>query len=198
MKFDRLLILIIIITSCTSEDELRTLRSEKLALQQKVASLELHVSELTKNPDDQVKYIKGYIEQGDLLTAKNKLDQIRLQQFNSRQLIQINKLLSTVNSKLEQNGYRNLSMTDTSLYHSFINNYPKSKYSGQLKQRLKKLRKESYRGQYSITKTYRPKKSVQNYGRVRVGAICCDGTRSYATGRGACSHHGGVCQWLYR
>lgn len=31
----------------------------------------------------------------------------------------------------------------------------------------------------------------------RVGAICCDGTRSYATGRGACSHHGGVCQWLY-
>ncbi|MFN8355259.1 MAG: hypothetical protein U0Y10_12465 [Spirosomataceae bacterium] len=31
----------------------------------------------------------------------------------------------------------------------------------------------------------------------RVGAICCDGTRSDATGRGACSHHGGVCQWLY-
>lgn len=24
---------------------------------------------------------------------------------------------------------------------------------------------------------------------------CCDGTISYATGRGACSHHGGVCDW---
>lgn len=31
----------------------------------------------------------------------------------------------------------------------------------------------------------------------RVGAICRDGTRSSATGRGACSHHGGVDHWLY-
>lgn len=30
----------------------------------------------------------------------------------------------------------------------------------------------------------------------RSGAICRDGTRSYATGRGACSHHGGVSVWL--
>lgn len=30
----------------------------------------------------------------------------------------------------------------------------------------------------------------------RVGAICRDGNRSYATGRGACSHHGGVNYWL--
>lgn len=37
--------------------------------------------------------------------------------------------------------------------------------------------------------TYKPK--------YRIGAICCDGTRSSATGRGACSHHGGVCEWLY-
>lgn len=28
------------------------------------------------------------------------------------------------------------------------------------------------------------------------GAICADGTRSYSTGRGTCSHHGGVSQWL--
>ncbi|GAA4736948.1 DUF3761 domain-containing protein [Flavisolibacter ginsenosidimutans] len=33
--------------------------------------------------------------------------------------------------------------------------------------------------------------------RVRTGAICNDGSRSYATGRGACSHHGGVREWLY-
>lgn len=31
----------------------------------------------------------------------------------------------------------------------------------------------------------------------RIGAICKDGTRSYATGRGACSWHGGVAYWLY-
>lgn len=31
----------------------------------------------------------------------------------------------------------------------------------------------------------------------RTGAICRDGSQSSATGRGACSHHGGVAQWLY-
>lgn len=32
---------------------------------------------------------------------------------------------------------------------------------------------------------------------VRVGAICRDGWRSSATGRGACSWHGGVSEWIY-
>lgn len=31
----------------------------------------------------------------------------------------------------------------------------------------------------------------------RIGAICKDGTYSSATGRGACSHHGGVSTWRY-
>jgi hypothetical protein len=31
----------------------------------------------------------------------------------------------------------------------------------------------------------------------RIGAICRDGTESGATGRGACSHHGGVKCWKY-
>lgn len=30
---------------------------------------------------------------------------------------------------------------------------------------------------------------------IRVGAVCNDGTSSSATGRGACSHHGGVSYW---
>ena len=30
----------------------------------------------------------------------------------------------------------------------------------------------------------------------RVGAVCNDGSRSEATGQGACSHHGGVKYWL--
>ena len=32
----------------------------------------------------------------------------------------------------------------------------------------------------------------------RVGAVCMDGWRSNATGRGACSHHGGVRYWVYQ
>ncbi|MDP2161978.1 MAG: hypothetical protein Q8K02_15970 [Flavobacterium sp.] len=34
------------------------------------------------------------------------------------------------------------------------------------------------------------------YNCVRIGAVCNDGTISNATGRGACSHHGGVAYWL--
>jgi hypothetical protein len=32
----------------------------------------------------------------------------------------------------------------------------------------------------------------------RIGAICLDGWRSFATGSGACSWHGGVLYWLYK
>lgn len=41
-----------------------------------------------------------------------------------------------------------------------------------------------------------PSTSGQTSG-VRTGAICNDGSHSNATGRGACSHHGGVAYWLY-
>ncbi|WP_313115416.1 DUF3761 domain-containing protein [Aequorivita sediminis] len=33
--------------------------------------------------------------------------------------------------------------------------------------------------------------------KIRIGAVCNDGTYSNATGRGACSHHGGVAYWVY-
>ena len=32
----------------------------------------------------------------------------------------------------------------------------------------------------------------------RVGAVCNDGSKSSATGRGACSHHCGVDHWIYK
>ena len=38
---------------------------------------------------------------------------------------------------------------------------------------------------------------VSNSSGSRTGAICNDGWRSSATGRGACSWHGGVAHWLY-
>jgi hypothetical protein len=61
-------------------------------------------------------------------------------------------------------------------------------------------KEKNYNWENTATKTtpdYKPKKETQAY-QVRTGATCCDGSRSYATGRGACSHHGGVCQWLYQ
>lgn len=32
----------------------------------------------------------------------------------------------------------------------------------------------------------------------RIGATCTDGWKSNATGSGACSHHGGVAEWVYK
>lgn len=39
--------------------------------------------------------------------------------------------------------------------------------------------------------------AVPSTGGGRTGATCRDGSHSNATGSGACSHHGGVAQWLY-
>lgn len=41
-------------------------------------------------------------------------------------------------------------------------------------------------------------KAVEKISSYRVGARCKDGTSSSATGRGACSHHGGVSSWKYK
>ena len=41
-------------------------------------------------------------------------------------------------------------------------------------------------------------KAVVNSFQYRVGATCRDGSSSSATGRGACSHHGGVSSWRYK
>lgn len=53
---------------------------------------------------------------------------------------------------------------------------------------------ESYNNSYLTKKKEKKNKIIY---RVPIGAWCCDGTRSDATGRGACSHHGGVCEWIY-
>lgn len=48
-----------------------------------------------------------------------------------------------------------------------------------------------------IAPTTPPSTQTQQSTGARIGAICKDGSRSNATGSGACSHHGGVARWLY-
>jgi hypothetical protein len=43
----------------------------------------------------------------------------------------------------------------------------------------------------------RERSAYDNGPSFRVGATCSDGWQSSATGRGACSHHGGVADWQY-
>jgi hypothetical protein len=192
MKFTILLLLIILFSSCDSSNDASTLRNENNALQEKVTLLEAQIAELKKSPTDLVNDVKNNVRNGDLTAAKEDLVKITSSQLSSRQLNNINKLLSAVNNKLEEKDFKNLSESDTTLYNDFINNYPKSKYVGVVKKRLRKFRQvQEVESNYSVnTRHYHKKGYSENNETTRVGAICCDGTRSYATGRGACSHHG--------
>lgn len=61
----------------------------------------------------------------------------------------------------------------------------------------------SYGEEVSSTLIKEPVTEVVRYGThqeeyyIRTGAICYDGSYSTATGRGACSWHGGVDEWIY-
>ncbi len=60
--------------------------------------------------------------------------------------------------------------------------------------------RKSYNAQFSSSTIYPTiQDNIDNAYQTggRTGAICRDGSRSSATGRGACSHHGGVARWLY-
>lgn len=49
---------------------------------------------------------------------------------------------------------------------------------------------------YAYASYLKEGKAIVTYTTVRTGAKCKDGTTSSATGRGACSHHGGVSYWI--
>ena len=185
----------------TGENTFRN-ESDNNALQLTIDSLRTEIAEITRVPEDLIRDIKNEIKNNELGKAKKSLIAITTHQFSIAQRNEINKLLYTVNNLLQQNDFLNLPESDTLALTSFIKNYPKSKYSGIVRRKIKKLRQVKLvnsSDNSGLTKTYRKKINVsKSYETTRVGAICCDGTRSYATGRGACSHHGGVCQWLYR
>jgi len=54
---------------------------------------------------------------------------------------------------------------------------------------------ESFEG-YVYSKYLKKGRAVVSSYSVRTGAKCRDGSNSSATGRGACSHHGGVSYWI--
>ncbi|RTE53955.1 DUF3761 domain-containing protein [Arenibacter aquaticus] len=71
-----------------------------------------------------------------------------------------------------------------------VQNNPSNYYSPK---NLKRKSDYNYRPSISTSNN----KIKTNSVKTRIGAVCNDGTTSRATGRGACSHHGGVSYWLY-
>jgi outer membrane protein assembly factor BamD (BamD/ComL family) len=140
MNFVKLLLLTILLQACGSSNEkLGILEAEKNALEITVDSLQRQIATLKKNPADLLADARNNIKQGNFQTARHTLIRIMAHQLRSGPLKEINKLLSVVNNKLEEKDFKNLSSADTSLYRSFINNFPKSKYANTIKKRLKKV-----------------------------------------------------------
>jgi hypothetical protein len=109
-----------------------------------------------------------------------------LKQENSR----INSLLTNqeyLNQALNENKLQNLKFNGYSGKISFDGIYGYKSIKGELIDGAE-------RGVW-IYENYSGKKEIYKWISVRVGAKCRDGSSSNATGRGACSHHGGVDYW---
>ncbi len=83
--------------------------------------------------------------------------------------------------------------TPTEIYSNKTYNTPEVPTTYRSKASRKSIETELGISQPVTTKPYKKAATTT----IRVGAICNDGTSSKATGRGACSHHGGVAYWLY-
>jgi hypothetical protein len=78
-----------------------------------------------------------------------------------------------------------------------VNNSKKFKKK---RERLQPIQNNFYNNNNNQTiYSSKPKKKYQTKNKrlVKVGAECYDGTFSNSTGRGTCSYHGGVKDWIY-
>ncbi|MFT3747041.1 MAG: tetratricopeptide repeat protein [Agriterribacter sp.] len=111
------------------------------------------------------------------ITVIKILDLIKARKYQAA-LPEINELLNLDPSNSELIYNRAICYSKTGKIHEAVNDLKPLVHSGnteaeKLYNKINPIRK---RVAYYITR-------------------CCDGTTSNATGRGACSHHGGVCNW---
>ena len=76
-----------------------------------------------------------------------------------------------------------------------LKKYDNVKSIGEIENGWIKISYKNFEG-FVFAKYLKVGKASISYYSVRTGAKCRDGTTSSATGRGACSHHGGVSYWL--
>lgn len=111
--------------------------------------------------------------------------------LNSRACAQEGKIHHV--TKSEATLYSNASDTSSAIHE--LKQYDNVKLLKIIDQNWSKVSYGNKEG-YVQNKSLKEGKAVVTVQRVRTGAICRDGTRSSATGRGACSRHGGVREWI--
>jgi hypothetical protein len=144
-----------------------------------------------------------------LLNSERIITEYSTKLANSNQLAKqrlqsINTLTSDLNNCTNQQNYAtSYSATNERYNESRLQDLKYKRHTGSIN--LKNIDGSTYvsgqlnKGKEIGTWTYYENGNVSKkykYQLQGVGAICRDGSRSYSTGRGTCSHHGGVDYWL--
>jgi outer membrane protein assembly factor BamD (BamD/ComL family) len=201
MKIFAILLILLIVACGVPQEKYNSLELQTEALKRQTDSLMALVEELQKTPATLLAEAKTKIKAEEYKEAKNTLTRVFVIKTSTKQNAEAVKLFRTAETGLETIAYVNISNSmNVDDLKSFITRYPKSRYASKIKSHIKKY--TSYQtssipiSSYSSSAPVYHEKKIKSSSQ-RVGAICNDGTRSYATGRGACSHHGGVREWLY-
>jgi hypothetical protein len=171
------------------------------------------LSSSTKSAFQGLNDVNKKIERRDFFVAKKSRNSKELINYlhnypSGNYTLKVKKLLEQYEwHKLK----KSISKSD---FESYIAKYPLSIYSNLAKKKIASIEKQFQKKTETKIIQFEAKENNVNHKwesnhriyesakdhkipKVRVGAICCDGKRSFATGRGACSHHNGVCEWLY-
>lgn len=206
-------------SSCQySNNQLNAVKEDNIILRKKIDSLTQALNELKDNPAIILADIKNSIQSKKYTEARSTLKDLIKKYPATNESAVGRKLLPSIEYKAnaeilaEEKIVFNdaINKKDVSLLQSYIEKYPSGKYVSKAKKAVRQLEIETtsygtaspstnYASPtiYESAKPAKKQRSQKISSGERTGALCCDGTTSSATGRGACSHHGGVCQWLY-
>jgi hypothetical protein len=175
-----------------SGDDSYELRSENIVLKTKIDSLITALNDLKYGAENTLKEANQKIKEKKFIDSKVLLTTVIRKYPTSKEYTTAQQLLKSVTPKVEDESFK-IASNNTALLNAYLPEYPRGRYTA----RPKRLIKMSQRNDQPVVRQITYQKKKVNVSTVRTGARCCDGTLSSATGRGACSHHGGVCEWLY-
>jgi len=209
MKCFSFIIAMFLLNGCGVPDgKYNDLKEENLTLKTKIDSLINELDDLKFGSTKNFQAAKEKIENQDFISAKKILSSLIIKYPASPEHTPAQSLLKSINPKAEQQLFTNsVKSNGIEELNGYLAQYPKGRYVARARKLIQQFQSsEKQNADYYVVKPRNLKKSNTAKSKVkrnittgaRVGAICCDGTRSYATGRGACSHHGGVCEWLYQ
>ena len=184
---------VLLFASCGTPDSVRELENTNAALQAKNDSLIHVIEQLQQAPDDIIRSAKKLMIAGEKDSVLMMLNNPTKRSLTQKNVSEIARLLKQPKRKVKEQKKQSLAVTPADASTKYIDTDKPVDNESRL------VNDDAVQSNWSDKKpttTYKRPAQEKTYA-VRTGAICRDGTRSSATGRGACSHHGGVREWVY-